>query len=602
MRVGASSQIRSEVPLLARAPDVTFARTMARSPLFGRLQQLARRARSQRTRTGAEINLSRRELLELGTVAAAAAGVTRLASACASDPATRNPQHADARNTQVAVIGGGLAGLHCAYRLDQAGVQVRVFEASSRIGGRMHSARGMFPDQQVVELGGELIDTNHRFIHALVAELNLELDDRLANAPEGYAADTWLVGDAVVPEATIVAQFSAVAEALAADMEAADNDDEAFATLDETTLSDYIAEKVPAAQYAELHSILNAAYRGEFGLECEQQSALNMIYLIGSDEPDPFRIFGASDERYHVHGGNDAITSALAERIEDHIETDARLVSAEKSAGRYQLRFEREDGSELEESFDRVVFALPFTLLREVELDALELSSDKRTIIDELGYGTNAKIMGAFRTRIWRTEHNASGSLTTDRPAQQTWDSSIGQSGTHGVLTNFVGGAQGIASGEGSADAWLRGALPDLEVAFPGITEQYVPDSAVRMHWPSYRFARGSYACYRPGQWSFWSTEGLREGNAHFCGEHTSPEFQGWMEGAAETGGRVAKEILDDLEIALPAALEAVIDEDAILTASAAHYPRSVQLPFLKRFMRLRAERNQRAITASTAT
>jgi monoamine oxidase len=95
-----------------------------------------------------------------------------------------------------------------------------------------------------------------------------------------------------------------------------------------------------------------------------------------------------------------------------------------------------------------------------------------------------------------------------------------------------------------------------------------VAGSAVRMHWPTQPFTRGSYTCYRPGQWSFWTLEGVREGPVHFCGEHTSPEFQGWMEGGAETGGRVAKEILDDFGIKVPDALAAVIDEDALLVGS----------------------------------
>jgi monoamine oxidase len=67
------------------------------------------------------------------------------------------------------------------------------------------------------------------------------------------------------------------------------------------------------------------------------------------------------------------------------------------------------------------------------------------------------------------------------------------------------------------------------------------------MHWPSYEFTEGSYTCYLPGQWSFWGHEGEREGNVHFCGEHTSADFQGWMEGGAETGAFAAKEVLDDL-------------------------------------------------------
>jgi monoamine oxidase len=66
------------------------------------------------------------------------------------------------------------------------------------------------------------------------------------------------------------------------------------------------------------------------------------------------------------------------------------------------------------------------------------------------------------------------------------------------------------------------------------------------MHWPTFVWTRGSYTCYRPGQWAFWSLEGRRNGNLHFCGEHTSLDFQGWMEGGAETGALVAAEILDD--------------------------------------------------------
>jgi hypothetical protein len=69
------------------------------------------------------------------------------------------------------------------------------------------------------------------------------------------------------------------------------------------------------------------------------------------------------------------------------------------------------------------------------------------------------------------------------------------------------------------------------------------------MHWPTYPHSKGSYACYKPGQWSFWSTEGERIGNLHFCGEHTSLDFQGYMEGAAETGSRAAGEILETLEV-----------------------------------------------------
>jgi monoamine oxidase len=106
----------------------------------------------------------------------------------------------------------------------------------------------------------------------------------------------------------------------------------------------------------------------------------------------------------------------------------------------------------------------------------------------------------------------------------------------------------------------FRSIVAELEPVFPGIEAAYVEGSARRMHWPEAPFARGSYTCYRPGQWAFWQLEGERIDNVHFCGEHTSPDFQGWMEGAAETGAFAAAEVLNDLGIEYPPALAAILD------------------------------------------
>jgi monoamine oxidase len=130
---------------------------------------------------------------------------------------------------------------------------------------------------------------------------------------------------------------------------------------------------------------------------------------------------------------------------------------------------------------------------------------------------------------------------------QSTWDASRGQPGDAGVLTLFLGGHAGVAVGEGSAEERMRACLPDLDAIFPGSAAAYSEASALRMHWPSMPFTRGSYSCYRPGQAAWSGHEGERVGHVHFCGEHTSEHFQGYMEGAAESGERVASEILADL-------------------------------------------------------
>jgi monoamine oxidase len=469
------------------------------------------------------------------------------------------------------VIGGGMAGLHCAMRLAEVGVDVTIYEASDRTGGRIFTARGMFSGELVGELGGEFIDTGHLTMQELAEEFGIALDDRTTALPKGTTVDTWWIAGVAVPEETVVEQFTEVAPLMLELVEMADSDDEAYAMLDVIPLSDWLDDNVPPAMFPELHAILTAAYRGEYGRETSEQSVLNMLYLIGSDDPDPFRIFGISDERFHTHLGNDTITTALADALEGRIQTGMALVAARDAGEAFTLAFMGPDG-EVEVEADHVVFALPFTRLRQVDLEMLTLTEDKRAVIAELQYGTNAKVMGEFTERVWTTQHMASGSVTTDEDFQQTWDTSIGQDGDAGLLTNFLGGEQGLAAGDGEAEAWFTDVcVAGVEAVFPGAEAAYVAGSAVRMHWPTHPQTLGSYACYLPGQWAFYGLEGAREGNVHFCGEHCSLEFQGYMEGAAETGALTAAAILEDLGIAMSQRHRAIVERKLVLPHPAIH-------------------------------
>lgn len=531
---------------------------MARTRLFAQLRRIAARALAA---TSAEPALARSKatLWTRRQVTWSIAPLTLTAGllpGCAGDDDQQPPGA-----PRVAVVGAGLSGLHCAYRLQQSGVNVTVLEAATRVGGRTFTARDDAYDGQLFELGGELIDSNHQTMHALAKELDITLDDRFE---EGIQNDVWFVNGEEIAEATIVAQFTAVAPSLSDAMTQADDeeDDTVFKELDATPLADWLDQNVPSAQFAELHAILTVAYRGEFGLETEQQSALNLIYLIGSDEPEPFRIFGESDERYHALEGSDAFATRLSDRLADGVLSLGQKLT--RLSGDDERGFTLEvahgkSGSRSELHFEHVVLALPFSVLRNVRIEA-PLSELKRQIIDELGYGTNAKVMGQYDARVWREQHQKSGSVTCDLPLQQTWDSSLGQPGERGILTNFLGGQAGVDVGEGDAEHYYTGLLADLERIFPGVAAAYRSGSARRMHWPSYEFSQGSYTCYRPGQWQFWGHEGEREGNLHFCGEHTSVDFQGWMEGAAESGARAAAEVLADLGLAPSTELKGLLE------------------------------------------
>jgi monoamine oxidase len=202
-----------------------------------------------------------------------------------------------------------------------------------------------------------------------------------------------------------------------------------------------------------------------------------------------------------------------------------------------------QEGSQTKQyNYNIVVIAIPFTMLRNVDLQ-IPLSPQKTMAINQLGYGTNAKLMAGFTNRHWATNLGYQGYVFTDQSLQLGWDSSQLQAGTAGGYTIFTGGNEGLAMGNGSAQSQLNNYMPGLNAIFPGIQSKF-NGNVSRFHWPTHPFIMASYAAYRVGQWeAFAGAEGEQEENIYFCGEHTSIDYQGYMNGAAETGRSVAEAI-----------------------------------------------------------
>jgi monoamine oxidase len=196
----------------------------------------------------------------------------------------------------------------------------------------------------------------------------------------------------------------------------------------------------------------------------------------------------------------------------------------------------------VEAKADIVVLAIPFTILRQLEMQ-VTLPDAKRKAIDELGYGTNAKLIAGFSGRPWEKAHST-GYTFTDLEFQCCWETSRGQPGSHAILTNFAGGNLGQHLNEGELQDRASTFVSQIERIYPGTAEAFTK-KAIRQHWPSSPFVLGSYTCFKPGQYSTLSESiATPVGNLFFAGEHTSAEFNGYMEGAAESGERAAKEVL----------------------------------------------------------
>ena len=458
--------------------------------------------------------------------------------------ATKPPQ-AGSGTDDVVIVGAGIAGLTAAWRLRQGGVGVRVYEAQERIGGRMFSLRNHFLDDQVCELGGELIDSGHVRMQALAAELDLVLDD-LSQDPTAAYGDVWFCAGKLRSEAEILTAFAPLAAAIARDADTLPEEQITYLApggaeaLDRETMTAWL-DRNGASGW--LRTLIEVAYTTEMGLECNEQSALNFLTFIDPGTKE-FKIFGESDERYHVRGGNDQVAQGVGAKLNDAITTGCVLESVRQGRdGYYTLSFKRGSGA-AQVRARRVVLAMPFTTLRRVQID-VDMPHVKRRAIDELRYGTNAKLMIGFNARIWSKSDRKSGSSYSDLPLQTTWETSRMQPGVAGILTNFTGGRHGIELGEGTPRQQADAATHQLEAIYPGISQARAGAPEARFHWPTFPWTLGSYACFTPGQWTtIRGAIGESVGNLYFAGEHCAYDNQGFMEGGVETGEWTAAAIL----------------------------------------------------------
>lgn len=560
---------------------------MARSRMFEavrRALRLSREAEARRlsTRSALELRAEREHaaLSRRAFIGGVAAGTGVLLGAI--PPAKAIGKFGT--NARVAILGAGLAGLSCADTLRAHGVSAVIYEAhSARVGGRVYSNRSFAG--QVAENGGELIDNQHKLMLGYAQQLGLARED-LVKAPGEIAyhffGQHW-------SEAQVVEQLRVLVERMRPDLQSLSGAPSFFGynaadlLLDQTSLEEYLATRGPDLPLAT--AVMKEAYVAEYGREPSEQSCLNMLLFFHLDRRSSFEPFGSSDERFHLVGGNDAITSGIAARLPGPIVHGARVTRIRRDAfGQFAITL---SGASAEEYADALVVALPFSVLRNIELDpSLGLSADKLRAIHELGYGYNAKTMIQFDSRPWTLLHGSNGTVYSDLPnVQNVWETNWTQAAGNAILTDYAGGERGrmlqqpvvYPPGGGApitgcgnchigapsakvidptlVQAQVEAFLSDLEVVYPGVKAAATKvNGAYRAHfahWLTQSTSRGSYTCYLPGQFtSICGLESTQAGLMKFAGEHADSfyMYQGFMEGALYSGIRAANEVLADIK------------------------------------------------------
>ncbi|MET9323803.1 NAD(P)/FAD-dependent oxidoreductase [Streptomyces sp. NPDC003038] len=541
---------------------------MARTPVMHALRRLAAEhaAATRLALPAAEVRGStRRELL--GRAAALGLGTALASSATAYAAEALPDKRKRVTPARVAVVGAGISGLTAALTLQDAGVACTLYEANpGRVGGRMWTQRDHWAHGQASEIGGELIDTSHKKILALCRRFGLRTEDFLGGGPIGAEEVLWFNGE-YYPRHQADEDFKAVFQRLHRDLQEAgevswNSTTPTGTALDNMTIYEWIETRVPGGHGSQLGRFIDVAYNVEYGADTDQQSALALVLLMGyQPNPGHFNVWGLSNERYHIAGGNDQLPNAIAAALPAGCLVMGReLVAVRANADGTQTLTFNDSGAIRTATADHTILCLPLPVLQRVDTAGAGFDPLMRNLLRDARMGHCTKLNMQFTARPWRGTGAwpgvSAGDCFTDSDVQQTWDTTKVQPGTGGILLQYAGGSLAASLAPATpfateSDPYVRGLadrmLTGIDAFYPG-TKAVWNGRAQLSAWHRSPYSLGAYSYWPTGYLHRYAKyEGTAQGNIHIGGEHTSYDFQGFMEGGATEGERAAREVITAL-------------------------------------------------------
>lgn len=451
-----------------------------------------------------------------------------------------NPTAIHERQTEVVIVGAGLAGLAAARKLVSSGMDVIVLEARERVGGRTYTVSAS--DGTLLDLGGQWVGPTQHRILALAEAVgattfptyvdgqNIEYRNGQRSTYSGAIPmhDPQVAMEAV--EAILELNIMAQDVPLDAPWRAA------HADLWDAQTVDHWMDRNVTSEGARMWMTL--AVQAVFSAEPRDLSLLHFLFYIhsGGNLNELVSVTrGAQEKRFHL--GAQIIAKRVADALGERVVLNAPVHTIYQDEQSVRVESDR-----VTISAQRAILALPPTLAGRLRYRP-KLPALRDQLTQRVPMGTVIKVQCLYDAPFWR-EDGLSGQVASDSGLVRiTFDNSP-ESGTPGVLLSFIEGDEGRR--------WGRRSLEERRAAVLNCLVQYFGEKAgqpyqyVEQNWAEEEYSRGCYAGYMPpGVWTMYG-EALRApiGRLHWAGTETATVWNGYMDGAIQSGERAANEVL----------------------------------------------------------
>lgn len=457
----------------------------------------------------------------------------------------------------VLILGAGMAGLAAAYELAQRGHQVKIIEASERLGGRVWTRR--FDNRQYGELGAMRIPASHDYTRHYINQFDLELRTFINTNLETFRDFEGVLCKAKDAPEKIGNLFHLSNQ----DRNAIKGDDGLDAIY--LQIMEIVLSNLEDAEKSQLFG------HGPFSDKLTRLDTESLLQTLRkyADTADAVRLMGKAtvlddywqrstllfireeiDEAFtgleEIEGGMDRLPHALANAplpdgtmLQEHIAFSQAVCSIEQGNEGVTVTFEQ-DGKLDRITSSYVLCTIPFSVLRRINMRGLRGSKSIRDAIQGLGYQSATKVLVNCQQRFWELEGIYGGASLLDSIARMTFYPSDNEEKNQAIsegpgvlLGSYTWGATARRLGALSQEERGKLVVNNIKQFHPHIKDYLDLDQPyASMAWDQYPYAAGAFSSSYPHDLQMFFPGASRPaGRLFFAGEHLSP-YPTWIQGA----------------------------------------------------------------------
>jgi len=447
---------------------------------------------------------------------------------------------ASSDDKRIIVVGAGLAGLSCAYELDQAGFNVILIEARSRPGGRVRTYRDPFADNLYAEMGAEYVDSTDTYVKEYCKKFDLKVlpakqydgvyvrGQRLTMKGLRSGADVLpfkgtLKGKLFGQEVQYIQKWIDLVKkkgVTSPEVQA----------LDKMSVEEILKYGGAPKDIIDLYTYTNAT---EETTVPSKMSALNMVLANTK-----ISSFNENTVEGRIFGGNDQLPRIFAKKLGSKIKYNRSLQRLDfDSKGVTATVKENEKLTSI--TAIKCVLAIPASILKNININP-GFSTEKTNCIKTQQYGHAMKIAMQYRRRFWDDKNSIGQRVFTDTSLRRIYHFSIDQPGPRGILLSFTSGEDAIKLGRLDENKRMKIAQNTCKNIWSESPQYW--EKGITKYWNEDPWVKASYSVDGIGQKDFREILAKPEGPVFFAGEHTAIQ-RASMNGAIESGLRVIDEL-----------------------------------------------------------